>query len=324
MGDILHNIGVGIEILTPLFPGKFLLLGSIANLMKAIAGLVLGATKASFNKMFSLSENMADVTAKHQSQGLLSYLIGMAFGMGITYSIPTQPAVYGHFVAYSFLAVIHLWASVKALNSVTLNTLNEQRTGILLQEYFHTSQIISPDIAKKSERLFFKPELQYPAIVLGASVKETFENVDQIKSAITTHQDENYLLNYRPHKLSVVLREGSSPLDLLKAYFHAYYVKITLFLGGVRSEKVRALDDPHWLERVEQWQSETETDKKLPHGWTEKSLEFTRRNFDSFVVRLDRAGWNTSNILLFAHDMRSTWESPPAQMPSHEKYDISG
>lgn len=51
-----------------MFPGNFLLLGSIANLMKAIAGLILGATKASFNKMFSLAENMADVTAKNQSQ----------------------------------------------------------------------------------------------------------------------------------------------------------------------------------------------------------------------------------------------------------------
>ncbi len=51
------------------------MLASLANLMKAIAGLVTGATRASINRMFSLKENMADITAKNQSQVPKLYVI---------------------------------------------------------------------------------------------------------------------------------------------------------------------------------------------------------------------------------------------------------
>lgn len=75
------------------------------------------------------------------------------------------------------------------------------------------------------------------------------------RAAINLHQNEKYLINYRHHKINVVLHEGLAPLDLLRAYYHAYYIKTTLFLDGPINSKVKALDDPHWLERVHTWRS---------------------------------------------------------------------
>lgn len=44
--DILHCVGVGTEILTPLAPSHFLILASMANLTKGIAGVLSGASRA--------------------------------------------------------------------------------------------------------------------------------------------------------------------------------------------------------------------------------------------------------------------------------------
>ncbi|EFA85450.1 DUF647 family protein [Heterostelium album PN500] len=73
-GDFLHNFGVFLETCTPFLPGYFLLMASISNLAKGIAGLIYGSTRASLHKSFALKENIGDITAKYQSQAMSSYL----------------------------------------------------------------------------------------------------------------------------------------------------------------------------------------------------------------------------------------------------------
>ena len=46
LADILHNAGVAIEVMTPLFPGMFLPMASVANIAKGIGGLAVGASRA--------------------------------------------------------------------------------------------------------------------------------------------------------------------------------------------------------------------------------------------------------------------------------------
>lgn len=53
-----------VELLTPLFPGYFLPLASIANVGKNISYLAASASRAAIHKSFAERENLADVTAK--------------------------------------------------------------------------------------------------------------------------------------------------------------------------------------------------------------------------------------------------------------------
>jgi len=294
-----------------LFPGKFLLLASIANLLKSIAGLTLGATKASFNKMFSLQENMADVTAKYQSQGLVAYLAGMGIGIGLA---QTLPSVYGHFTAFILLASTHLWASVQGLKTVTLNVLNEQRLNIVLEEYFRANEIITPSKAKQFERLMvIKTHTELPTITLGVSINDAFSDTAHLALALKSYRNENYLVSYTKDQLRVVLREGITQLGLLRAYFHAYYLKALLFTIPFSSlHQFFRESDKEWVEHVQLWrkQSSNTSDEKrtLPAGWGDKSLAFTNQNFDNFLLRVECAGWTTTNIPLPEKDMRSSWK----------------
>lgn len=79
--DLVHNLGVSLELLTLLFPGSFLLLASLANTLKGVAGLVNGACKASINQRMAIANNLGDLTAKGHVQGLAAYLTGLSLGV---------------------------------------------------------------------------------------------------------------------------------------------------------------------------------------------------------------------------------------------------
>lgn len=44
----------------------------MANVAKGLAGITSGATRAALNKHFSRSENLGDITAKAQTQGIFT------------------------------------------------------------------------------------------------------------------------------------------------------------------------------------------------------------------------------------------------------------
>lgn len=67
--DVLFNVGVLLELMTPLAPTFFLPLASLAYVAKGIGGLAAGASKASLHKTLALRENLGDITAKLYSQG---------------------------------------------------------------------------------------------------------------------------------------------------------------------------------------------------------------------------------------------------------------
>jgi len=79
--DVVHNLGVALELMTMLFPASFLLLASGANTLKGVAGLVSGACKASINQRMAIANNLGDLTAKGHVQGLAAYLTGLSLGV---------------------------------------------------------------------------------------------------------------------------------------------------------------------------------------------------------------------------------------------------
>jgi hypothetical protein len=115
--DVLFDIGVMLELATPMFPMLFLPLASLANVAKVgttsscfaranrhatqgIGGLAAGASKAALHRTLALRENLGDLTAKLYSQGvqvcelvvstqttftgITAYLIGMGVGIELT------------------------------------------------------------------------------------------------------------------------------------------------------------------------------------------------------------------------------------------------
>ena len=75
---------------------------------------------------FVRQNNLGDITAKAQSQGLAAYLAGMRLGIGLTFAVGDASTV-GLFSVFAALGMAQLFFSYRALRAVQLTTLNPER-----------------------------------------------------------------------------------------------------------------------------------------------------------------------------------------------------
>eukprot|EP01118_Nematostelium_gracile_P005576 TRINITY_DN1771_c0_g1_i2.p1 TRINITY_DN1771_c0_g1~~TRINITY_DN1771_c0_g1_i2.p1 ORF type:complete len:351 (+),score=62.75 TRINITY_DN1771_c0_g1_i2:395-1447(+) len=270
--DVLHNCGVGLELCTPLVPSLFLPFASMANLLKGLAGITNGATRASFNKHFAQGENLGDLTAKAQTQGITAYLVGMTGGIGLSFMSVDEPASLPIFGCFGLLAAIQLYASFRALSSVQLKTLNLQRTSILIDRYLSKYQTVvesddnqfSPESVSKMEKILLTPDyLSYP-IRFGTSIDESLSgHIQELESIISPFIQERYFVHDVSGTIVVVIHRDASSLDILKAYFHAYCQA---------KQRLTTID----------------------------ALQFTNNHFHKLIDILTDNGWNIQHSLLIS------------------------
>jgi hypothetical protein len=149
--DLLFNVGVLLELLTPLVPAFFLPLASLANLAKGVGGLAAGASKATLHRSLALRDNLGDVTAKLYSQGITAYLLGMGIGIGTTLLCAASPLAVA--AAFGSLTAVHLGASYRALRCLELHTLNAPRLLLLARHWHAAGTIATPAAIAQQESI---------------------------------------------------------------------------------------------------------------------------------------------------------------------------
>ncbi|KAN0045339.1 hypothetical protein ACTA71_005716 [Dictyostelium dimigraforme] len=268
-GDILHNFGVLLEMFTPFFQQFFLPLASISNLSKGLAGLIYGSTRASLNRSFSLKENIGDITAKYQSQSMAAYLSGMAIGSSIGMILSVYPMTSISNLSMVFgLSFIHIFCGIKALKSIDLKTLNQQRTSILIDNWLKSNLILTSKIVNQNEKFITNDEYLKPYIKLGSTIEESFEYDNQLNEALNIanlNSNNDYLIsiNLGKHYDDSIIRilyfdkskketinmttnmttdlindlalhnKEENNIIILKSYFHAFLIRNELIkLGG--------------------------------------------------------------------------------------------
>lgn len=58
------------------------------------------------------------------------------------------------FILFFLFTVLHLFANYKAVRSVVMETLNEARLSIILQQYLRDGRVLSPAEANQREPVF--------------------------------------------------------------------------------------------------------------------------------------------------------------------------
>ncbi|KYR00164.1 DUF647 family protein [Tieghemostelium lacteum] len=233
-GDILHNLGVLLEMCTPFLPGYFLVSASISNLSKGLAGLIYGSTRASLNRSFSKKENLGDITAKYQSQSMAAYLTGMAIGStsGILLNDVFSHLHYSpHLLNIAFvfnISMIHLYCGYRALKSVQLKTLNKKRATIIIENWIQsnsTSLMTIEDVNNLESFILSNDKYSKlcDSVHLGSSIKDAFPTNQGIDQLINTKNGE-YVITHHSDNIYIVYYENSDTKHrVLKSYFHALW-----------------------------------------------------------------------------------------------------
>ncbi|KAF9094890.1 hypothetical protein BGX27_001361 [Mortierella sp. AM989] len=122
-----------LELLTPLWPGYFLVIASISNIGKNMAWLASSATRAQMNKTFALRDNLGDITGKSGSQTTAAGLVGTGLGVVIAALMsfisedPTALPLVPMCLTFLPFSIFNIYSNYRSSHYVTTPSLNVPR-----------------------------------------------------------------------------------------------------------------------------------------------------------------------------------------------------
>ncbi|CAM8899323.1 unnamed protein product [Rhodiola kirilowii] len=216
-GDLLMELGAGVELITAAAPQFFLPLACAANVAKNVAAVTSTSTRTPIYKAFAKGENIGDVTAKGECVGNIADLLGTGLSIWISKRNPSL------FTTFGLLSCGYVFSSYKEVRSVVLHTLNRERFTVAVDSFLKTGQVPSLQEGNLKESVFSFPWKEGP-IVLGPRFKEAFQDPTPYLAIQPFFEQERYLVTYNPSKGKVyaLLKDQAKSDDILKAAFHAH------------------------------------------------------------------------------------------------------
>ncbi|XP_010533233.1 PREDICTED: protein root UVB sensitive 6-like [Tarenaya hassleriana] len=280
-GDLLMELGAGVELATAAVPHLFLPLACAANVAKNVAAVTSTSTRTPIYKAFAKGENIGDVTAKGECVGNIADLLGT--GLSIMMSKRNPSLV----TTFALLSCGYVFSSYQEVKSVALHTLNRARFTVAVESFLKTGQVPSLQEGNKQEKIFTFPWVEDRPVVLGSRFKDAFQDPSMYLAVKPFFDKERYLVTYSPSKGKVyaLLKNQAKSDDILKAAFHAHVLLHSMNRSSEGTSKFREQSDPApTIAEIESHIAE--------------SCEMVSTSYDIFRRRAAEQGWTMSESLL--------------------------
>ncbi|XP_058070401.1 protein root UVB sensitive 3 isoform X1 [Magnolia sinica] len=288
VADFMNDLGMLMDLVSPLFPSAFAFILCLGSLSRSFTGVASGATRAALTQHFSLENNAADISAKEGSQETVATMVGMMLGMVLTHVTMGNPLA----IWFSFLSltVFHMYANYKAVRCLSLTTLNNERSSILLQHFMETGQVLSPQQVSLMEHVLpvwtslwrsKSAKLLHKHIHLGVRVSllKHSEMMELLGATGSHYNKVNYILLERKGVVSIITHKQSTAADVLQSFIHALVVaSLVDKTGSVHAES---------------------------HLWMDKY-------YTVFITKLQSSGWKTERLLSPSIVWRAHWIHGPS------------
>lgn len=217
-GDLLMELGAGVELATSAVPHLFLPLACAASVAKNVAAVTSTSTRTPIYKAFAKGENIGDVTAKGECVGNIADLLGT--GLSVMMAKRNQSLL----TTFSILSCGYVFSSYQEVKSVVLRTLNRARLTVAIDTFLKTGRVPTLQEGNKMEKVFSFPWSKERPIVLGPRFKDAFQDPTAYLAVQPIFEKERYLVTYNPTKDNVyaLLKDQAKSDDILKAAFHAH------------------------------------------------------------------------------------------------------
>nr|CAD1818227.1 unnamed protein product [Ananas comosus var. bracteatus] len=205
-GDLIMELGAGVELATAAVPHLFLPLACAANVAKNVAAVTSTSTRTPIYKAYARGENIGDVTAKENVLGILQIW---------------NPSLVASF---AFLSCGYVLSSYQEVKSVVLNTLNRARFTVAVESFIKTGYVPSLKEGNSKENIFSPPWVKHTPVVLGPRFGEAFQEPASFVAIEPLFEKERYMVTYNPSKdkIYALLKDQAKSDDILKAAFHAH------------------------------------------------------------------------------------------------------
>ncbi|KAI0507813.1 hypothetical protein KFK09_013941 [Dendrobium nobile] len=229
-GDLLLELGAGLELATSTVPHLFLPLACLANVAKNVGTVTSTSTRTPIYKAYAKGENIGDVTAKGECVGNIADLLGTGLSILVSKSNPSLVA------SFAFLSCGYLLSSYQEVKSVVLHTMNRARFAVAVNSFLKTGSVPSLKEGNAKENIFSFPWSKQTSVVLGSRFGEAFQDPSAFLSIESLFEKERYIVTYNPSKGNIyaLLKDKAKSDDILKAAFHAYVLLHLLNSSNVK------------------------------------------------------------------------------------------
>lgn len=316
--SLLYAAGTGLEVLTYIFPAAFLLLATVANVLKQMSMLTSSATRNAMYKSFAGdSQNLGDITAKGEAQIAVVDLLGILLGIFLSKMIGT--AQVGMAVAYIALSCVDVFAIYNEIRSVVFSSLNLERGAMVVQGFARQGPegVPTPNQASQKERIFWNPA----SIDLGIfkTVSQTgcsLEELHEIREVFSgpVGQEKHFLCTWSSSRgASIVLHTAATHHDILRALLTWAYFQKTWAEGSAAEERReegkkggegRRKHRRAWS--AEEEKEEGQLQKRALIALTEAHRQ-AKEDESSFLEALGRKGWDMRHTVFGRIKQRTEW-----------------
>ncbi|KAH0460154.1 hypothetical protein IEQ34_010817 [Dendrobium chrysotoxum] len=215
-GDLLMELGAGLELATSTVPHLFLPMACMANVAKNVGTVTSTSTRTPIYKAYAKGENIGDVTAKGECVGNIADLLGTGLSILVSKSNPSLVA------SFAFLSCGYVLSSYQEVKSVVLHTMNRARFAVAVNSFLKTGSVPSLKEGNAKENIFSFPWSKQTSVVLGSRFGEAFQDPSAFLAIESLFEKERYIVTYNPSKGNIyaLLKEKAKSDDVLKAAFH--------------------------------------------------------------------------------------------------------
>ncbi|KAL4588068.1 hypothetical protein LXL04_000946 [Taraxacum kok-saghyz] len=222
IADVLYDFGTGLEVLSPLCPQLFLEMAGLGNLAKGMAMVAARATRLPIYSSFAKEGNLSDLYAKGEAISTVFNVLGLGAGIQLVSTVCSS--MQGKMVVGSFLSFIHVYSTYEEMRSAPINTLNPQRTAMIIEDFIKTGKVSSP------ADLRYKEDLVHPGRVIkeagnvkiGRDLHKAMKP-SKFKQLKETFPDEKFVFSFGDRWTDMVLEQNASGEDALRGWLLAAY-----------------------------------------------------------------------------------------------------
>nr|KAJ0207206.1 hypothetical protein LSAT_V11C500295240 [Lactuca sativa] len=222
VADILYDFGTGLEVLSPLCPQLFLEMAGLGNFAKGMAMVAARATRLPIYSSFAKEGNLSDLYAKGEAISTVFNVLGLGAGIQLVSTVCSS--MQGKMVVGSFLSLIHVYSTYEEMRAAPINTLNPQRTAMIIEDFIKTGKVSSPADLRYKEDLVFPGRVIKEAgnVKVGRDLHKAMKP-SRLKQAKETFPDEKFVLSFENRWTDMVLEQNASGEDALRGWLVAAY-----------------------------------------------------------------------------------------------------
>jgi glutamate N-acetyltransferase/amino-acid N-acetyltransferase len=327
--SVVYDCASLVEMLTPFYPKRFLLLATVANVGKSVGITTANVVRAPIQRSFALEENLAEITAKTSAQQVLADNLGLGLAVvatSFTGKIASANArLVLPLIAFCPLAATDLYCIYRELKAVQLKTINRERGEIVAELFVKNGKVPSFKTVADAERLFIPARLDESTLPLKVTgLAEACPTKHSLVNALSDDPETPYVLSYLfPSEFRE--KRKSSGQNVIGAFFGAAQNAafgaaqraVAFFKGEKRIEKEKRMKGHATLALAQHATSRDvmqavlqvahlralpfrgDLDKESARRWALEESRFrAERDVDEFSRQLVTDGWLAGKVLL--------------------------